>query len=382
MPAASKSQKRFMALVKAVQKGDVAPGKVTSNVRDAANDMSASDVNDMLKKTKKKLPDEVKKKKVDELSPKTYKSVANKRWHQAANQYFGIDGERGAKHGNRSAEYDMERYKDKSDAAHAAWQKKTGSNTKLDPFSRDSVTYQKDESVNEGYGENSTEGPKGTTMESQNQGLNFYEVVGKYNEYGKMLKRENSLATLGQQLSDIAEYAEHTLTNEMDDWFDKHTVSRNVKEMKGYAKEFSKIALEADAYNQRMTALYDDMGRVLERYFDIVDKEKDEQGGMNSEPTADQTPAQNMPSNTNIMAQEDAIPQADGDTREKKCAHCGHALNQETNYCSHCDESKINDAMTERAVLLARRKLKGESLARFDTLPKSVRHEAAWRIVR
>jgi hypothetical protein len=114
--------------------------------------------------------------------------------------------------------------------------------------------------------------PDKVSMPSKkDEGVNFYEIVGRYNEYGKFLKRDQKLSELGQQLADIAEYAEYTLTNEMEDWFDKHTISRNIKEMRGYAKEFQKIAQEADSYDQRMTALYDDMGRVLERYFDIMD---------------------------------------------------------------------------------------------------------------
>jgi hypothetical protein len=110
-------------------------------------------------------------------------------------------------------------------------------------------------------------------IQQEEQGINFYEIVAKYNEYGTILKNKHTLSELGQQLADIAEYAEHTLTNEMDDWFDKHTVARNIKEMRSYAKEFQKIAMEADSHNMRMKALYDDMGRVLERYFDIMDSD-------------------------------------------------------------------------------------------------------------
>lgn len=178
-------------------------------------------------------------------------------------------------------------------------------------------------------------------------GMNFFDIVGKYNEYGRMLKRENTLSELGQQLSDIAEYAEYTLTNEMDDWFDTHTVQRNVKEMKSYAKEFQKIAQEADSHNMRMAALYDDMGRVLERYFDIYDNQE-AQPATEPSPTVQANPAQ--------------------------------PIQQETGMDSGGDMT--DDAMNERVVSMARSKLRGESLIKFDLLPKPTQVGAAWRMLK
>ncbi len=183
-----------------------------------------------------------------------------------------------------------------------------------------------------------------------NEGINFYEIVSRYNEYGGLLKQEHTLSELGQQLADIAEYAEYTLTNEMEDWFDKHTISRNIKEMRGYAKEFLKIANEADSYNQRMTALYDDMGRVLERYFDIMDSHQpenepdqpEEDSGINS------LPQQNIPV-------QDSMKVASTDTQP---------------------------GMTDRVISLARHRLRGENLAKFDTLDRPLQEKVAWKIVK
>ena len=180
----------------------------------------------------------------------------------------------------------------------------------------------------------------------ENEGINFYEIVSRYNEYGNILKREHTLSELGQQLADIAEYAEHTLTNEMDDWFDKHTISRNIKEMRGYAKEFLKIAQEADSYNQRMTALYDDMGRVLERYFDIMDSHQqapeDTSSGIKS------IPQQNVPVQDSVQ--------------------------------NNIESSQPN--MADRVITLARHRLRGENLAKFDTLNRPLQEKVAWKIVK
>jgi hypothetical protein len=99
---------------------------------------------------------------------------------------------------------------------------------------------------------------------------NFLQRIAEYNKFGRILKRE-SLSEVGQQLAKIAEMAEVAVTNEAADWFDAHTLKRNMKEVKTYANDFLKLAQEADTINQRMTALYDDMGRILERYFEIPD---------------------------------------------------------------------------------------------------------------
>lgn len=95
------------------------------------------------------------------------------------------------------------------------------------------------------------------------------EMIAQYNQFGKALKRDRTMQEVGGQLAQIAELAEQAVVNEAGDWYDAHTVKRNMKEIKGYAGDFLKLATEADAINQRMTALYDDMGRVLERYFEI-----------------------------------------------------------------------------------------------------------------
>jgi len=42
-----------------------------------------------------------------------------------------------------------------------------------------------------------------------------------------------------------------------------------MKSLKGSVVEFQKAAKEAHQLNQRMTALYEDMGHVLNRYYDI-----------------------------------------------------------------------------------------------------------------
>ena len=74
---------------------------------------------------------------------------------------------------------------------------------------------------------------------------------------------------IAKQLSSIAESAHNHILGEQDDWFDKISVNKNMKTLKGSVVEFQKTAKEAHQLNQRMTALYEDIGHVLNRYYDI-----------------------------------------------------------------------------------------------------------------
>jgi uncharacterized phage infection (PIP) family protein YhgE len=74
---------------------------------------------------------------------------------------------------------------------------------------------------------------------------------------------------IAKQLSSIAESAHNHILGEQDDWFDKISVNKNMKTLKGSVVEFQKAAKEAHQLNQRMTALYEDIGHVLNRYYDI-----------------------------------------------------------------------------------------------------------------
>ena len=65
--------------------------------------------------------------------------------------------------------------------------------------------------------------------------------------------------------------AQHTLS-ETEDMFDKVTVSRNMKELTGLSKQFGKVAMEANSLQERMSGLYEDMGHILGRYYEIGEK--------------------------------------------------------------------------------------------------------------
>jgi len=95
------------------------------------------------------------------------------------------------------------------------------------------------------------------------------EGVKNFGIVGKQLYNNNNIVETAKQLAEIAESAHHHILGEQDDWFDKVSVNKNMKSLKGSVVEFQKTAKEAQQLNQRMTALYEDIGHVLNRYYDI-----------------------------------------------------------------------------------------------------------------
>ena len=95
------------------------------------------------------------------------------------------------------------------------------------------------------------------------------EGVKNYGIVGKSLYNNNNVLEIAKQLAQVAEAAHTHILGENDDWFDKVSVNKNMKSLKGSVVEFQKAAKEAHMLNQRLTGLYEDIGHVLNRYYDI-----------------------------------------------------------------------------------------------------------------
>ena len=113
----------------------------------------------------------------------------------------------------------------------------------------------------------------GDTEASVDEGA-FLEAVGKYNEIGSFIHREGNLKDVAVHLSKLAKTARAHTLSETEDWFDKVSVNRNMKELNVLAGSFSKVATEAQAMQERMSTLYEDMGHIINRYYDISEVEE------------------------------------------------------------------------------------------------------------
>ena len=95
------------------------------------------------------------------------------------------------------------------------------------------------------------------------------ENVRNFGIVGKSLYNSNNLMEVSKQLSEIAESAHNHILGEQDEWFDKISINKNMKSLKGSVVEFQKTAKEAHMLNQRLQGLYEDIGHVLNRYYEI-----------------------------------------------------------------------------------------------------------------
>ena len=106
--------------------------------------------------------------------------------------------------------------------------------------------------------------------------------ISSYNKLGESIFGKSNITKVAEKLSWIANQAKSHTLSETEEWFDRITVNRNMKELTGLSNSFGKIAGEAKSLQERMGAMYEDMGNILGRYYEIgeqvteVEGDKDE----------------------------------------------------------------------------------------------------------
>jgi hypothetical protein len=99
----------------------------------------------------------------------------------------------------------------------------------------------------------------------------FLEIISTYNQHREGMSRKSDIRQIAETLGGIADAAQEYTLREGGDWFDRVTIKRNMNELKKLQSSFEKEAVEATAQQQRLEALYEDMGHVLGRYFEIAE---------------------------------------------------------------------------------------------------------------
>jgi len=103
----------------------------------------------------------------------------------------------------------------------------------------------------------------------------FLEIISTYGQHREGISRKSDIRQVAETLGAIADAAQEYTLREGDDWFDRVTIKRNMGELKKLQSSFEKEAKEAFQQQQRLEALYEDMGNVLGRYFEIADISED-----------------------------------------------------------------------------------------------------------
>ena len=99
----------------------------------------------------------------------------------------------------------------------------------------------------------------------------FLEIISTYNTFQDQMKRQSDMTEVANTLGAIVEAAKEMTLRESGDWFDNVTVKRNMSELDKLGKSFDKFAMEAKAMDERLHSLYEDMGHILGRYYEIAD---------------------------------------------------------------------------------------------------------------
>jgi hypothetical protein len=116
------------------------------------------------------------------------------------------------------------------------------------------------------------------------------ETIKSYNEYRKGLKTDSVYET-AQKIMEAVNLAERYALKECGDWMEAKMVERDMKEIKRDAAKMYEEAQKMKAIEKQLEMLYEEVGRRLERYFEIADP-------INEAPQAYQT--QNQQSSVSI----------------------------------------------------------------------------------
>lgn len=103
----------------------------------------------------------------------------------------------------------------------------------------------------------------------------FLEIISTYGQHRESMSRKSDIRKVAETLGGIADAAQEYTLREGGDWFDRVTIKRNMNELKKLQAAFEKESIEAKAQEQRLESLYEDMGHVLGRYFEIADITED-----------------------------------------------------------------------------------------------------------
>ena len=97
----------------------------------------------------------------------------------------------------------------------------------------------------------------------------FLKRIAEFRVIGEELNKLANYQESMQKIGEVCQNAETVIMSEQDEWFDNVTVKKNMQELGNYYKSFEKTATEAKQIQERMLGLYEQMGFVLNRYFNM-----------------------------------------------------------------------------------------------------------------
>ena len=106
---------------------------------------------------------------------------------------------------------------------------------------------------------------------TKEQKKSFLEAVSNFHKLGEMVYSNARLQEVTETLKNVVEQAEKMTIAETEHWFDNVTTSRHMKQMNEAMKVFEKTAGEMNGLQQRLESAYEDMGGVLNKYYNVAE---------------------------------------------------------------------------------------------------------------
>ena len=110
------------------------------------------------------------------------------------------------------------------------------------------------------------------------------EFISQFTKFGEVFQKEQDLKKMAESLSDIANKAKSYTLSETDDWFDKVTVNRNMKELNNLSKQFGKIVFKNQIhYNKEWV----DYTKIWAMYYLVILKLRMDEDSMKDDEQED-----------------------------------------------------------------------------------------------
>jgi len=116
--------------------------------------------------------------------------------------------------------------------------------------------------------ENATE--QAYTPLTREEKKKLYETIKAYNEYRDNLKFSDVYQAVSK-INEAIHLAERYALKECGDWMEAKMVERDMKEIKRDTAKMYEEAQKMKAIEKQLEMLYEEVGRRLERYFEISD---------------------------------------------------------------------------------------------------------------
>lgn len=102
------------------------------------------------------------------------------------------------------------------------------------------------------------------------------EIVSEYNSFSKHIGiGQKNLREISESILKVCERASTFCESEAEGWFEGGMIKKDMKRMKEDAMEFKKVSEQFQSSREKLAGLYENIGHILERYFDISEIEEE-----------------------------------------------------------------------------------------------------------